>query len=142
MNPLIQKTITMPCHPKFLNEVRTLMNETLAGLSISRRDKDLLVLAVDEAVTSVVQYARHKGFQNEVTLSVDVDDVRFKAVLMDSLNVFDLNGAAASDAALAERVATEKPFTMSISLIRQIMDEISYVYRKGFENELTLIKFL
>lgn len=137
----IQKTVTMPCHPKFLNEVRTVLNETLADAGLSKREKDLLILAVDEAVTSVVQYAKYKGYENEVSLSIDIDDVRFKAVLIDSLNVFDLNGGM-SDAQLAERLAKEKSYTMGIFLIRQIMDEITYLYKKGFQNELELIKFL
>src|SRR5215204_5230009 len=92
MTKLIQKTISKPCHPKFLNEVRGLLGETLAEVALSRRDKDLLILAVDEAVSSVVQYARYKGFQSQVTLTIDIDDVRFKANLVDSLNVFEMSG--------------------------------------------------
>ena len=141
MTKAIQKTISKPCHPKFLNEVRTLLNETLSELPVSRREKDLIILAVDEAVSSVVQYARYKGFQNQITLSVDIDDVRFKARIEDSLNVFEFAGGL-NETQLAERVAREKGYTMGIFLIRQIMDEITYVYRKGFQNELELIKFL
>jgi len=141
MTKAIQKTISKPCHPKFLNEVRALLNETLAEVPFSRREKDLLILAVDEAVSSVVQYARYKGFQNQITLTVDIDDVRFKARIEDSLNVFEFAGGL-NDTQIAERVAREKGYTMGIFLIRQIMDEISYVYRKGFQNELELIKFL
>ena len=141
MTKLIQKSISKPCHPKFLNEVRGLLGETLAEVAISRRDKDLLILAVDEAVSSIVQYARFKGFQSQVSLSVDIDDVRFKATIVDSLNVFELRGGL-NDSQMAENLAREKSYTMGIFLIRQIMDEISYVYRKGFQNELELIKFL
>ncbi len=141
MTKLIQKTISMPCDSKFLHEVRTLLNETLAQAPIAKREKDLLILAVDEAASSVVRYAKFKGYKSELTLTVDIDDVRFKAVLVDSLNVFDLaNGL--SESQMAERLAKEKSYTMGIFLIRRIMDEISYVYRKGFQNELEMIKFL
>ena len=141
MTKLIQKTISKPCHPKFLNEVRGLLGETLAEVAISRRDKDLIILAVDEAVSSVVQYARYKGFESQITLSIDIDDVRFKAVLVDSNNAFDIGGGL-TEAQLAERVAKEKSHTMGVFLMRQIMDEITYLYKKGFQNELELIKFL
>jgi anti-sigma regulatory factor (Ser/Thr protein kinase) len=142
MTKLIQKTISKPCQPKFLNEVRGLLGETLAEVPLmSRRDKDLIILAVDEAVSSIVQYARYKGFQSQVTLSVDIDDVRFKATIVDSLNVFELRGGL-NEIQMAENLAREKSYTMGIFLIRRIMDEISYVYRKGFQNELELIKFL
>ena len=60
---------------------------------------------------------------------------------MDSLNVFELRGGL-NDTQMAENLAREKSYTLGIFLIRQIMDEISYVYRKGFQNELELIKFL
>jgi hypothetical protein len=74
-------------------------------------------------------------------MTVDIDDVRFKAVLQDSLNVFDL-GVGLSESQMVETLSREKSYTMGVSLIRQIMDEVSYVYRKGFQNELELIKFL
>ena len=141
MTKLVQKTISMPCDSRFLSEVRTLLNETLSQASLGQRDKDLLILAVDEAASSVVRYAKFKGYRNELTLTVDIDDVRFKATLVDSLNVFDL-AHGLSEAQLAEKLAREKSYTMGIFLIRRIMDEISYVYRKGFQNELELIKFL
>jgi anti-sigma regulatory factor (Ser/Thr protein kinase) len=121
--------------------VRTLLAETLEDVPVSKREKDLLILAVDEAVSSVVRYARFKGFDNQVTLSIDIDDVRFKAVLQDSLNVFELGGGL-NERQMAERIAKEKSYTMGIFLMRQIMDEVSYVYRKGFQNDLELIKFL
>lgn len=141
MTRLIQKTISKPCHPRFLNEVRGLLNETLAEVPLSRREKDLLILAVDEAVSSVVQYGRDKGLQNQITVTVDIDDVRFKATVVDSANVFEM-GRGLTETQLAERVSKEKGYSLGIFLMRQIMDEISYVYRKGFQNELELIKFL
>lgn len=138
MSRLIQKSIRMPCHPKYLSEVRTFLDSVLDEAKIDRHRKDLLILAVDEAVSSIVTYARFKGFENEVSLSIDVDDVRFKAVIVDSLNVFDLNGGIYD----TNRIAQERTFKMGIFLMRHIMDEIVYTYRKGFENELQLIKFV
>lgn len=137
MTKAIQKTISKPCHPRFLSEVRTLLDEILQDVKLSRHDKDLIILAVDEAASSMVQYARFKGLESQITLTVDIDDVRFKASLHDSLNVFEFGGGTS-----AEGLAREKSYTMGIFLIRRIMDEISYVYKKGFQNDLELIKFL
>lgn len=138
MTKLVQKTISMPCDSSYLHDVRELLNETLAETKLSRRDKDLVILAIDEAISSEVQYARYKDFHNEITLSIDVNDVRFKARIVDSLKVFDLGPGNQ----IAERLAGERNFTMGFFLMRQIMDEITYVYRKGFQNDLELIKFL
>lgn len=141
MSGVMQRTISKPCHPRFLNEVRSMLAEMLRDVAVPKREKDLIILAVDEAVSSVVRYARWKGLESQVTLAVDIDDVRFKAVLVDSANVFELGGGL-TEAQLAERVAKEKSHTMGVFLMRQILDEITYVYKKGFQNELEMIKFL
>lgn len=141
MTKTIQKTISMPCHPKYLSEVRGLLEETLKGTDLPKRDKDLLILAVDEAISSIINHARFKNYENEITLSVDVNDVRFKASVTDSLNIFDFNGGM-HDPNLPDRLEKERSFAMGIFLIRQIMDEITYSYRKGFENHFEMIKFL
>ena len=138
MTKAILKTITMPPHPKFLNEVRELLAETLSEVNLPKHDKDLVVLAVDEAVSSIVTYARYKGYTHEVSVTIDINEVRFKASVVDSQNVFDINGGLTDPT----RLAKERTFTMGIFLMRQIMDEVVYTYRKGFENELQLIKFL
>ena len=137
MTKAIQKTISKPCHPRFLSEVRALLDEMLTEVALPRREKDLIILAVDEAASSMVQYARYKGLESQITLTVDFDDVRFKACLHDSLNVFEFGGGIN-----AEGLAREKSYTMGIFLMRRIMDEISYVYKKGFQNDLELIKCL
>ncbi len=141
MSKLVQKTISMPCHPRFLNEARTAMTEGLVGVPIPRREKELLVLAVDEVAGAIVHYAREKGTPHEVSLSIDIDEVRLKVTFIDSLNVFDLSPAL-GEPQLAERVAQERAHGLCLFLVRRIMDEITYTYRKGFQNEMELIKFL
>ena len=89
----------------------------------------------------MVRYAEYKDFDHEVTLQIDVDDVRLKVVIDDTLNVFDLNGGL-TDAQFSDRIRREQGFTLGIYLIRQVMDEIMYTYKKGFENQLEMIYFL
>jgi anti-sigma regulatory factor (Ser/Thr protein kinase) len=137
---VIQKTITMPCHPKCLSEVRDLLKEMLSEVQLSDRDKNLLILGVDEALGSVIRYGRDHSFNNEITLSIDIDDVRFKATLKDSWTNGDLNGL--SGTALDERLSQDRKYTLGLYLMRMIMDEISYVWKKGFQNDLEMIKFL
>ncbi|HTF56235.1 MAG TPA: ATP-binding protein [Planctomycetota bacterium] len=137
----VQKTVGMPAHPRHLNEVRHLIEETLREAGVPKRTADLLVLAVDEAMSSIVHYAKFKGQETEITLSVDVDDVRFKARIVDATNVFDLDRAIA-DAVRPEAIERERAYGLGVFLMRQIFDEILYTYRKGFENELVLIRFL
>ena len=115
-----------------------MLDSVLAGADVSKREKEKIVLAVDEALSSIVTYARYKGTRHDISVSIDINDVRFKATIVDHQNVFDLNGGMVDPAHLAK----ERTFTMGIFLMRQMMDEVLYTYRKGFENQLELIKFL
>jgi len=137
----VQKTVAVPAHPRHLSEVRRLVEQTLQEAGVPRRTADLLVLAVDEAVSSIVHYARFKKQETEITLSVDVDDVRFKATIVDAMNVFTYE-AGPTDTARRAVIEKERAHGLGIFLMRSIMDEILYTYRKGFENELVLIRFL
>ena len=137
----VQKTLGVPAHPRHLAEVRRLVEQTLQEAGVPRRTADLLVLAVDEAVSSIVHYARFKKQETEITLSVDVDDVRFKATIVDAMNVFTYETGPSNTARRAV-IEKERAHGLGIFLMRRIMDEILYTYRKGFENELVLIRFL
>ena len=137
----VQKTLGVPAHPRHLSEVRKQVEETLAEAGVPRRTADQLVLAVDEAVSSIVHYAKFKKQDTEITLAMDVDDVRFKATIVDAMNVFTEDGSL-SDTARREVLEKERAYGLGIFLMRRVLDEILYTYRKGFENELVLIRFL
>ncbi len=141
MTRLVQRTISFPCATKHLHDVRKLVEETLADSRISEDKRKLIVLAVDETVSSITRYARFKGYDHQISIAVDVDEVRFKAVVIDEINVFDLLEGL-SNKELAQHAATERSYTLGLFLVRKIMDEITYTYKKGFENTLELVHFL
>jgi|SRR5688572_25303915 len=141
MTRTTQKTLSVPAQPRYLSDVRTLVEQTLQEADVPRRTADLLVVAVDEAMSSIVHYAKFKKLATEITLNVDVDDVRFKATISDSMNVFDYDGTP-TDTGRREVVEKERAHGLGIFLMRRILDEILYTYRKGFENELVLIRFM
>lgn len=135
----LRRQVKVVCRPEVLSDLRARVEELLSSTAVPQHDRELIIHAVDEAVTSVVQYACHKGYDQEITLTLDVDDVRFKAVLNDSLNVFEF---AEGGLGLTDLLARERSFQLGIFLIRRIMDEITYTYRRGFENQLEMIYFL
>ena len=141
MTRLIQRTISFPCATEHLHDVRKLVEETLTDSRISEDKRKLIVLAVDETVSSITRYARFKGYDHQISIAVDVDEVRFKAVVIDEINVFDLLEGLSNEE-LAKHAAAERSYTLGLALVRKIMDEITYTYKKGFENTLELVHFL
>ena len=139
MTRTIQKSITIQGSSKHLPEVRTLIAEALAETEAGAPVKESLSAAVEDVVTSIVDYSRFKGFISNISLTLDINDVRFKAVVADSMNAFDMKDV---DLELHSVVDREREHSLGILGLRQVMDEISYTYRKGFENQLELIKFL
>ena len=97
------------------------------------------MLAVDEAVTSIVRHSERTSGNGLCHLTVDVDEVRTRIVIDDS--TLDIDLTSLSDDELRNHIAAGRAEEMGIFLIRAIVDEINYTFRKGFQNQLELVKF-
>lgn len=140
MTRVTQKEMTILCEPKYLHEVRAAVLEACQACDIPDRDARLIVLAVDEAVSSIVWHARDTHRQGDIHITIDINETRFKALIEDFSNGGDLNAMTGEE--LANYLERERKYQLGIFLIREIMDEVSYNYKKGFQNDLELVKFL
>lgn len=141
MTRRIRKSLTVACQPRALADVRSLLNQTLTEAGVEDSAGDALRTAIHDVVSSMVSYAGYKKLTSEISLTFDVNDVRFKATMADSLNAFELQGAPGYPQ-FQERLEQERAHAPGILGMRQSLDEISYTYRKGLQNELELVKFL
>lgn len=126
-----------------LQQVRAFVGDAIRESALPDRQQVLLVLAVDEAVTSTIRHAVRtaRGAGNGLChVTVDVDATRVRVVIDDSGADPDLTGL--SDADLRAHVAAGRREEIGIFLIRSIVDEINYSYRKGFQNQLEIVKFV
>ncbi|MCI0340722.1 MAG: ATP-binding protein [Planctomycetales bacterium] len=138
--PTLTKDITVPNHTRSLSEVRSFVAEAVHESALSRREKDLVVLAADEALTSIIHHAHAAGRDGTCHVTVDVDDVRVRILIDDSGRDFDMG--AVSDEDLRSQIEKARQYEMGIFLLRAILDEINYTFRKGFQNQLELVKFV
>jgi anti-sigma regulatory factor (Ser/Thr protein kinase) len=134
------KELTFPADPRHLAEIRSTVLGMWQEHQLPDRDGRLVTLAVDEAVASIIDHARGTNRQGDVRLTVDLDETRFKAVIEDFTNHCDSSGMM--EAELRAHLENERKHQLGIFLIREIMDEVNYTYKKGFQNELTLVKFI
>ncbi|MCE9581609.1 MAG: ATP-binding protein [Planctomycetes bacterium] len=134
------KELTFACDPKHLVDIRAAVQAMWADKGYSERDGRLVTLAVDEALASIIDHARGTNRQGDIRLSIDLDDTRFKAVIEDFTNHCDSSGMM--EAELRAHLENERKHQMGIFLMREVMDEVNYQFRKGYQNDLTLVKFV
>lgn len=141
MSKLVQRVLSIEPNPKAIREVKEALKEAFLETDISQRNKFMITLAMEEAIGSIVEYGKNRNFQSEITILIDIDDVRFKAIITDSCNIFNLADEL-TQSQVTGKLDEEKEHKLQINILRFTMDEITYSYKKGFENELVLIKFL
>lgn len=133
------QVFVIPSETRHLNELRKSVKELWQACNLPVRDGNLVVLAVDEAVSSIVSHARGTDRRGEVRVAVDIDETRFKATIEDTTNHVDHSHL--TDAEMRATLDRERTYQLGLFLIREIMDEVTYTFRRGFQNELELVKF-
>ncbi len=128
---------TLPYDQGSLHKVRESLNGITEGSKIGKVSRDLIIEGILETVHSLIQYGQYKGFTSTFTLTTEIDPARFRAVLSD-----DGNGINLEEDLTDTRLRREKNYAISTGLLHQVMDEITYTYKKGSQSELELINFL
>lgn len=142
MNQAVQKTLTFATASKHLEELRRFVGTTLDATGLETRLRAHLTLALDEAVSSIIDYAVDAGYESEITVQIDIDEVRFKATVSDSRTDFENTRIRREAPRNGKLFSKERRHKLRIFLLQRLMDEIQYVYQRGFENKLELLKFL
>ncbi len=136
----VLKEMLVPCDPKYLVEVREMVRQVCQASGLEERQGLLFSLAVDEAVTSILTNACDMGHRGELKVVIDVDETRFRALIEDHTNhlLVDMS----NEAAYMAHLNRERRHQLAVFLMRKIMDEVNYSYKKGYQNDLQLVKFL
>lgn len=139
MVPILERSLTVPSQTRSLKEVRAFVEEVLRGARLSERGQRLMILGIDEAVTNIIRHRSRRPGEAEIAIRVGIDDVRVRVVIEDRGQDADLGTLPAE--ALERRLRGEAVRCVGIFVIRQVVDEVTYRFKKGFLNELELIKF-
>ncbi|MHC4601260.1 MAG: ATP-binding protein [Planctomycetota bacterium] len=130
--------ITVPNTTASLEQVRRFVVDVLRDSPFSEKDRRAVVLAIDEAITSTILFseATERGGTTRVALELTEDCLRVR--IEDTGKDTDPD----TDERFEEHLRSARQHEMGIFLVRQIMDEIQYVFRKGFQNDLELVRFI
>ncbi|HHN46876.1 MAG TPA: ATP-binding protein [Planctomycetes bacterium] len=141
MAELIHREIVIPNDTAYLADVRKLVHEVVEKSSFPSEEAHRIILAVDEAVTNIMQHAYEHDLEGslEIELVLEVDNTKFEVAIRDSGKSFDPQDVDAPD--IDKHVKNGKRHGLGIFLIRQIMDEVVYSYKQGVRNELRMVKY-
>lgn len=135
----VEKTLAVPSITSSLKEVRDFVRETLSSAPLTERGRHLVTLGIDEAVTNFISHRSADPTEAEIVVRIDFNDVRVRTIIEDRGDVADPGPLALAD--LEKALRGDPTRFLGIFLIRQVMDEVSYRFKKGFQNELELLKF-
>jgi anti-sigma regulatory factor (Ser/Thr protein kinase) len=139
---MIHREMVVPNDTEYLAAVREEVTKVVEESAFSERDRKMIIVAVDEAVTNIMEHAYDNDLEGEldVELILEYDATRFEVIIRDSGKRFDMRSLTVPD--VREHVKKGSRHGLGIFLIRQIMDEINYSFVQGVRNELQLIKYV
>lgn len=137
MNNFEKHRLTLPNDVKTVPQLASFVEEVAeshgADLSVTMS----LNLALEEAVVNVMNYAYPKDTFGEINITASFSDNSLIFTISDAGTPFDPTKVSDPDTLLS---AEDRPIGgLGIHLVRQIMDEVCYIYENG-HNILTLKK--
>lgn len=130
--------LTIPNDPKRLGMVREFVSRMVLSSGLSRAEENKLILAVDEAVTNVMEHCYGPGREGTIEIEIEYSDTAFEIRIRDEGRFF--NPELVPNPDVLDNLRTGKKKGLGIFLMRQIMDEIKYQFLDDRRNELTLVK--
>ena len=130
--------LRLPNQLKYLSVVANLIAEACAVHHISQKDREDILLAVDEACTNIIKYAYEVGFLEHFTVRLTFDPGIVTIGCEDEGKPF--NPLDETHLEIGDRVKGKDFGGLGIFLIKKVIDSTEYHYAADRGNCLTLVK--
>jgi serine/threonine-protein kinase RsbW len=140
MGETLKDRLVVSNDTKHLIVVRDFICRLIRQSRLDRQEENKVVLAVDEAVTNIIEHGYDEGADGSIELEVEADAGHFQIIIRDTGRVF--NPESIPNPNMKDHVQRGHKKGLGIFLMRQIMDEVRYKFKDGVKNELTLVKFI
>lgn len=139
-NPRIRE-INILSDIKNLSEARTKVSQFLLEEGIDEpRIIDEIKLAVDEALTNIIEHAYQSQKGKRIDVQLKFNGGRFTVILHDQGRSFAWEEVPEPDP--GKYMMEEREDGWGVFLIKNLMDEIIYHPDKGEHNEMVMVKYL
>jgi anti-sigma regulatory factor (Ser/Thr protein kinase) len=124
----------------YLSQVREAVSRSVRDGGFPPNFTNRLQIAVDEAVTNIIEhgYAGQSRGKGTIWVTIDVSKDRFRIEIADNGTTFDPN--TLSDVDIVKHAETGTSGGLGVFLMRKIMDVVDYRYEAGVKNRLVLVK--
>ncbi len=123
---------------KMLEDIRRSVNDAIADVNLSNKDRNGILLAIEEACTNVIRHA-YLYAPGTIRIKIRKSPTQVSFSIYDKGRRFDFDRATAATPDLDRYVKTGRKGGLGLYLIRKMMDSVDYVSRDG-ENELRMAK--
>lgn len=131
--------IVISSEMKLLSMVRSFLQKIIHKGNFPPDYENRLVLAVDEAVSNIIEHAYGSCAGGYIDILAELDKKKISFIITDSGRSF--NPSAVKKPIIMELIKKGKKRGLGIFLMRQIMDEVKYTFKCG-QNQVCLIKYL
>lgn len=139
MSNELEREIELPIGPDSLLPMRSFLKRSLDESRVPDAEQRVVMAAIDEALSTAILGGKEDGRRGNVRVSIHINTTRFRLVLTDESEGAELKENPEEG---IMQQASRRRRELGISLLRRVMDEVRYIYRRGFENQLEMIKFL
>jgi len=135
-----RRELDVPIDTRSLAPLREFVREVLGEGQLGKKAARQVVIAIDEACSSIILNAKEHGANGNLRLLIDIDPTRVKIHIADTANDYDVGDVTREE--LLKEFTRSKKNELGTFLIRRVVDEFKYTFRKGFQSEIEMIKFL
>lgn len=121
---------------KMLEDIRRSITEAIADVNLSDKERNSVLLAIEEGCTNVIRHAYLYG-PGTIRIKIKKSPNQVSFSIYDKGRRFDFNRANTPD--LDRYVKTGRKGGLGLYLIRRMMDSVDYFSKDG-ENELRMVK--
>lgn len=134
-----QERLIVASEMRLLDFVRDFVLNFVRQSSLPNDFENRLVLAVDEAVTNVIEHAYKLQISGYVDIQASSDEDKVSFVITDNGKSF--NPQIIKPPNVEDFIKAHRKRGLGIFLMRQIMDEVKYTFKDG-QNRLYLVKYI
>jgi sigma-B regulation protein RsbU (phosphoserine phosphatase) len=107
-----------------ITKLNAFVKSATAALNMETGLANQIKLAVEEAVTNVIDYAYPNDIEGNINITIEADESRVRFILSDTGAEFDPTGVSKADTTLT---VEERPIGgLGVFLVRNLMDSINY----------------